>query len=547
MLSLQTRRALGLFVRLTAGQLNVNSSLCIGVGAGALACSGGAGNNGPTDGLGGSGGSGGDGWSAGPGNHTISNALSDVAAVNDTAESTEQVILLDVGGMKCGGCVGHVKQLLEQQAGVIHATVNLATETALVRVILAPAADLDKLAAQLAQLLTKAGFAAAPRERRGSGWVSEAALNHKRQQKLDRLHKTTQDLVVAWGLSLVCGLGHLAHVWPGAPAWMHLLHHPVLAAGLSAAALLGTKVTAGTLNCDGSLMVSAEASGQDTVIADIVRLVEAAQAHTAPIQRLADTVAGKFAYGVMGLSAATFTFWSTVDTVVFDKTGTLTAGKPVVFVGIDGCVVGLLDVADIIRADARSTVQELQQQGIRTVMLSGDRQEAALKVAEAVGISAADVHAGIKPAGKAALVQQLKSSGRRVAMVGDGINDTAALAAAHVGMAMAGGVDAASDVAKVVLMGDQLHQVSDVIELSKKTLRKITQNLGWAFCYNLVGIPLAAGALLPQYGVALTPSISGALMGQVYLQQPQAPVSQSHQCFFHPQQPTQYQSRLSEL
>jgi Cu2+-exporting ATPase len=90
---------------------------------------------------------------------------------------------------------------------------------------------------------------------------------------------------------------------------------------------------------------------------------------------------------------------------------------------------------------------------------AGDRQEAAVKVAAAVGIAPSDVHAGIKPAGKAALVEQLKASGRKVAMVGDGINDTAALAAADVGMAMAGGVDAASDVAKVVLMGDQLHQV----------------------------------------------------------------------------------------
>ncbi|KAF5839284.1 hypothetical protein DUNSADRAFT_1157 [Dunaliella salina] len=184
-----------------------------------------------------------------------------------------------------------------------------------------------------------------------------------------------------------------------------------------------------------------------------------------------------------------------------------------VFVGVGDRVVGAIDVQDALRSDAQQTVADLHRLGVRTVMLSGDREGAAHEVAASVGISPKDVYPNVKPAGKAALVEQLQSEGRRVAMVGDGINDTAALAAAHVGVAMGGGVDAASEVAKVVLMGDHLHQVTDAIHLSRSTLNKIRQNLFWALGYNLVAIPLAAGALLPSMGICLTPSLSGAMMG----------------------------------
>ncbi|KAJ9508304.1 hypothetical protein QJQ45_011811 [Haematococcus lacustris] len=184
-----------------------------------------------------------------------------------------------------------------------------------------------------------------------------------------------------------------------------------------------------------------------------------------------------------------------------------------VYVSVDGRLAGCIDVQDAVRGDAPSTVAALQAQGVRCLMLSGDKAGAAQEVAAAVGIQPQDVHADTRPAGKAALVEQLRARGHRVAMVGDGINDTAALAAADVGVAMGGGVDAAGEVAQVVLLGDQLHQVADALHLSRATLAKIQQNLAWAFGYNLVSIPLAAGALLPSMGVCLTPSLSGALMG----------------------------------
>ena len=450
----------------------------------------------------------------------------------------------------------------------------------------------------------------------------------------------------------------------------------------------GDSVAAGTVNCDGVLTIEVISSGEETQVAGIVRMVESAQQREAPVQRLADQVSGKFVYGVMGASAATFAFWSTVgtklfpsvlttaasaanapilialqmtasvlvvacpcalglatptavlvgtalgarhgllirggdilekannlDTVVFDKTGTLTIGKPVltearttggftekeiialagaverncrhplalaiteaaeregtpnhtvqdgtfkqepgagasgivnkklvsvgtrafvtgqgasaplptelvntvdnpgrtpVYVGGDGKIVGVLEMQDEIRKDALETIRRLHEKNIQTVMISGDRLETAQAVGKLVGIDEKYVYGGIPPAGKAELVQELQSKGKRVAMVGDGINDAAALAQADVGIAMAGGVGAASEVASIVLLGDRLPQVGDAIDLSRATFNKIKQNLGWAFGYNLIGIPIAAGALLPAYGLSLTPSVAGAIMG----------------------------------
>ena len=191
----------------------------------------------------------------------------------------------------------------------------------------------------------------------------------------------------------------------------------------------------------------------------------------------------------------------------------VTARRTPVFVAFDGELVGVLEMEDEIRDDARLTVARLKRRGVRVVLLSGDRQATAGAVGGALGLDSADALGDVAPEGKAAKIAELKSSGARVAMVGDGINDAAALAEADVGIAMAGGVGAASEVASVVLLGDRPSQVVDALELSRATFRVIEQNLGWAFAYNLVGIPIAAGALLPVTGLALTPSVAGGLMG----------------------------------
>ncbi|WP_414346935.1 heavy metal translocating P-type ATPase [Synechococcus sp. W60.2] len=460
----------------------------------------------------------------------------------------------------------------------------------------------------------------------------------------------------------------------------------------------GDPVVAGTVNQSGLLLCQATRTGKDTTLAQIIRLVEEAQARKAPIQGLADRVAGYFTYGVVVLALLTFAFWYWVgiplwgsellrgvglhsplhladhpphptplllslklaisvlvvacpcalglatptailvgtglgaergllirggdvlekthrlQTVVFDKTGTLTqgdphltdclaldpsldparllqlaatvesgtrhplaqailgalrerglpllsadefytqpglgasarvegqevilasleglaalgipispqaqaqaqallqAGKTVVGVAVAGSLVGLLAAQDPLRPDARATLQRLRQMGLQVVLLTGDRTEVAQQVAQALQVPGIRVIAEVQPADKAQVIRDLQAQGQRVAMVGDGINDTPALAQADVGMALHSATAAALETADIILMRNRLWDVVEAIRLSRATFRKIQQNLLWAFAYNWVGIPVAAGALLPSFGIGLSPALAGGLM-----------------------------------
>uniref|UniRef100_A0A0E0NQH0 HMA domain-containing protein n=1 Tax=Oryza rufipogon TaxID=4529 RepID=A0A0E0NQH0_ORYRU len=462
----------------------------------------------------------------------------------------------------------------------------------------------------------------------------------------------------------------------------------------------GFPVFAGTVNWDGPLKIKATTTGPSSTIAKIVRMVEDAQAREAPVQRLADSIAGPFVYTVMTLSAATFSFWyyigthifpevllndisgpdgdslllslklavdvlvvscpcalglatptailigtslgakrgllirggdvlerlAGIDAIVLDKTGTLTKGRPVVtsiaslayeeaeilrlaaavektalhpianaimeeaellkldipatsgqltepgfgcLAEVDGClvavgtldwvhnrfetkassteltdlgnhlefvssseassnhsksiayvgregegIIGAIAVSDVLRDDAKATVDRLQQEEILTFLLSGDRKEAVESIGRTVGIRSENIKSSLTPHEKAGIITALQGEGRRVAMVGDGINDAPSLAAADVGVAMRTNSkeSAASDAASVVLLGNRLSQVMDALSLSKATMAKVHQNLAWAVAYNIVAIPIAAGVLLPQFDFAMTPSLSGGLM-----------------------------------
>ncbi|HYG18280.1 MAG TPA: heavy metal translocating P-type ATPase [Ohtaekwangia sp.] len=433
----------------------------------------------------------------------------------------------------------------------------------------------------------------------------------------------------------------------------------------------GEKVFAGTINQKGSFQLQAKKVGSDTILAQIIKMVQQAQGSKAPVQKLVDKVAGIFVPVVIGIAIVTFITWMIfggenafthalltsvtvlviacpcalglatptaimvgvgkgaennilikdaeslelahkVDTLILDKTGTITEGKPLVtdirwmvhedtlpyhkeilytlearsehplaeaiagrlkgegiksiamdafesitgrgvkarlaattyFIGNEQLlrenridihqqvtsdasrlqeeantvvyfadnekVVAIIAIADKVKATSPAAVQALQARGIDVYMLTGDNEETARAVAKQVGLT--HYKAAVMPSGKANFIKQLQQQGKVVAMVGDGINDSHALAQADVSIAMGKGSDIAMDVAKMTLITSDLGSITKALNLSAKTVKGVRQNLFWAFIYNVIGIPLAAGVLYPVNGFLLDPMIAGAAM-----------------------------------
>lgn len=330
----------------------------------------------------------------------------------------------------------------------------------------------------------------------------------------------------------------------------------------------GDKVFAGTILKQGTIRFRAEATGDKTMLAQIIRMVQEAQGSKAPVQRVADKIARVFVPAVLCLSLITFILWYAVsgdsqlpravlsavsvlviacpcalglatptalmvgigraarnnilikdatalenmrriDAIVIDKTGTLTIpNKDVDFTKADSLT---LEQRETLKPGAREAMQMLHDEGVEVYMMSGDKEEAAKYWADKSGIT--HWKSRVMPQDKEDMVRKLQSEGHHVAMVGDGINDTQALAAADVSIAMGKGTDIAIDVAQVTLMGTDLRRIAYAIKLSRQTVGMIHQNLFWAFIYNVVCIPLAAG--LPYLFGAhwqITPMWASALM-----------------------------------
>jgi Cu+-exporting ATPase len=185
-------------------------------------------------------------------------------------------------------------------------------------------------------------------------------------------------------------------------------------------------------------------------------------------------------------------------------------GMTPLLVSIDGKHAATIGVADAIRPTSAGAIAELKKMGLRVILLTGDREATAQAIARQTGID--EVIAGVLPDGKAERIRLLQAEGRVVAMAGDGINDAPALAQADIGIAMGSGSDIAAEAADITLMRSDLSGVVSAIRLSRRTMRVMKQNLFWAFIYNVIGIPVAAGALYPSFGILLSPILASAAM-----------------------------------
>jgi Cu+-exporting ATPase len=186
------------------------------------------------------------------------------------------------------------------------------------------------------------------------------------------------------------------------------------------------------------------------------------------------------------------------------------SGKTVVYVASEQKIIGLIALADVPKASARQAVESLKRRGLKVAMVTGDNQGTAKSIADQLGIER--VMAEVLPGSKAEEIRKLQAEGEVAAMVGDGINDAPALAAADVGIAIGAGTDVAIEAADITLIRDDLTAVPEAIALSFATMRVIKQNLFWAFIYNIIGIPIAAGALYPFFGILLNPEFAAAAM-----------------------------------
>ena len=261
---------------------------------------------------------------------------------------------------------------------------------------------------------------------------------------------------------------------------------------------------------------SLERASEHPLAAAVVRAAEARGVMVEVATSFASTT-GRGVHGVVAGravlvgSAAHLASWS-VDTEPLDARAQALAAsaRTPIFVAIDGALAGVLAIADPIRPTSRDAVARLAALGLDVVLLTGDQADTAHAVAHEAGI--ARVVAGVLPEGKVAEIERLQATGAVVAMVGDGVNDAPALARADVGIAIGTGTDVAVDAADLALMRGDLHGVADAIALSRRTMRTMRQNLFWAFAYNVVGLPIAAGVLYPVTGTLLSPMLASAAM-----------------------------------